>query len=110
MLDKRIESHITKDQWIDAVIESLRLEMPIDKLNIPHSSVFYARAAIEAKTGIRLSTAKVQELLYEEGLCPSKDYGIPAWYADKHLGQDLERSTLLGGGRDNRPQESQATA
>jgi len=38
------------------------------KIHLPHSDVFYARAAIEAKTGIRLTLADTETILQEEGL------------------------------------------
>ena len=40
----------------------------LDKIHIPHSNVFYARAAIEANTGIRCTLAYTEKILQEEGL------------------------------------------
>jgi hypothetical protein len=40
----------------------------LDKIHLPHSDVFYARAAIEKNTGIRLTLADTESILQEEGL------------------------------------------
>tara|TARA_X000001382_G_scaffold102705_1_gene77528 strand:- start:166 stop:387 length:222 start_codon:yes stop_codon:yes gene_type:complete len=40
----------------------------LGKIHLPHSDVFYARVAIEAKTGIRLTLADTEKILQEEGL------------------------------------------
>ena len=37
------------------------------KIHLPHSSVFYVRAAIEADTGIRYSLAHVERAMKQEG-------------------------------------------
>ena len=37
-------------------------------LHIPHSSVFYVRAAIEAKTGIRYTLKHVENAMKHEGM------------------------------------------
>jgi hypothetical protein len=55
------------------------------RVHIPHSSVFYVRSAIEARTGVYLQIPEVENLLYEEGLLPAKDYKIPLWYRRKYL-------------------------
>lgn len=53
--------------------------------NIPHSVVFTTKYLIKEKLGKDLTTDQVEQLLYEEGLLPAKEYGIPKWYADKWL-------------------------
>lgn len=53
-------------------------------INIPHSSVFYIRAVIERDLGTKLHVYEVERILYEEGMLPAKDYGIPAWYRKKY--------------------------
>jgi hypothetical protein len=52
---------------------------------LPSHTVIYARAAIEAHTGIRLSYEDAQNYLESEGLLANKDYDIPKWYVDKWL-------------------------
>lgn len=39
----------------------------LHKIHLPHSSVFYVRAAIEADTGIRYSLAHVERAMKQEG-------------------------------------------
>ena len=39
----------------------------LHKLHIPHSSVFYVRAAIEADTGVRYSLKHVETAMKAEG-------------------------------------------
>ncbi len=40
----------------------------LHKLHIPHSSVFYVRAAIEARTGERFTLEHVERIMKEEGM------------------------------------------
>tara|TARA_X000001382_G_scaffold13212_1_gene8625 strand:+ start:902 stop:1114 length:213 start_codon:yes stop_codon:yes gene_type:complete len=40
----------------------------LHKLHIPHSSVFYVRAAIEADTGVRYSLKHVENAMKAEGM------------------------------------------
>ena len=40
----------------------------LHKLHIPHSSVFYTRAAIEAKTGERYTLKHVENAMKKEGM------------------------------------------
>lgn len=44
-----------------------RDEDALKRLNIPHSSVFYVRAAIERDTGVRYTLAHVKEAMKAEG-------------------------------------------
>ena len=39
----------------------------LDKLHIPHSDVFYARAAIEARYGKRFTLKRVEDAMRAEG-------------------------------------------
>ncbi len=48
----------------DAIIN----EKSLDTIHIWRSEVYYARAAIEANTGIRLTLEKTHQYLVEEGL------------------------------------------
>ena len=40
----------------------------LHKLHIPHSSVFYVRAALEADTGVRYSLKHVENAMRAEGM------------------------------------------
>jgi len=40
----------------------------LHKLHIPHSSVFYVRAAIEADTGVRYTLKHVENAMRHEGM------------------------------------------
>ena len=40
----------------------------LHKLHIPHSSVFYVRAAIEADTGVRYTLRHVENAMKAEGM------------------------------------------
>ena len=40
----------------------------LNRLHIPHSSVFYVRAAIEAKTGKRYTLKHVENAMKHEGM------------------------------------------
>tara|TARA_R100001369_G_scaffold58905_1_gene85779 strand:+ start:686 stop:898 length:213 start_codon:yes stop_codon:yes gene_type:complete len=40
-------------------------------LHIPHSSVFYVRAAIEADTGVRYTLKHVETAMKAEGMLPN---------------------------------------
>ena len=39
----------------------------LDKLHIPHSDVYYVRAAVEARSGQKFSLAHVERIMKEEG-------------------------------------------
>jgi len=43
------------------------------RVHIPRSEVFYVRAAIEAKTGEKISLKHVERVLYEEGYLSKSD-------------------------------------
>lgn len=114
MLDKRIEIHIINERWVEAVIDSLRYELPIDSLTLPSHTLFYVRAAIEAKLGIRLTLAQVQTYLLEEGLAPIEDYGMPKWFVQKyfksHHVKNVQRQANLGTGYGRRyPQANEGS-
>ena len=40
----------------------------LNKIHLPHSSVFYVRAAIESDTGVRYSLSHIECAMKEEGL------------------------------------------
>lgn len=70
MLDINPSSHITgrEQDWLMLTMTALRDGKEITSL--PRSEIFYARAAIEARCGVRLALDRVHELLVEEGLYP----------------------------------------
>ena len=43
------------------------------RVHIPRSDVFYVRAAIEAKTGVRYTLSHVEHAMYLEGMLDEKD-------------------------------------
>ena len=56
----------TPENVIDAFYRAIRTNT-LHNLHIPHSSVFYVRAAVEAKTGIRYTLAHVESIMKEDG-------------------------------------------
>ena len=57
--------------YTDNVLEEFYkhvLDGNIEDLHIPHSSVFYVRAAIESDTGIRYSLKHVETAMKAEGM------------------------------------------
>ena len=56
----------TPENVIDAFYRAIRPNT-LHNLHIPHSSVFYVRAAVEAKTGIRYTLAHVESIMKEDG-------------------------------------------
>ena len=54
------------DDVITCFYEAVRTNT-LDKLHIPHSDVFYARAAIEARYGKRYSLKRVEDAMRAEG-------------------------------------------
>lgn len=43
------------------------------RVHIPRSDVFYVRAAIEAKTGVRYTLSHVEQAMFLEGMLDEKD-------------------------------------
>jgi|TARA_R100001082_G_C4364168_1_gene160955 hypothetical protein len=54
------------DNVLDAFYDCIR-NNTLHKLHIPHSDVFYARAAIEARYGKRFSLKRVEDAMIAEG-------------------------------------------
>ena len=54
------------DNVIEEFYDAIR-NNNLDKLHIPHSDVFYARAAIEARYGKRYSLKRVEDAMRAEG-------------------------------------------
>ena len=57
----------TPENILDAFYKAIESNT-LHELHIPHSSVFYARAAIEAKTGKRYTLANVESAIKAEGM------------------------------------------
>ena len=55
-----------KEPVLEKFYEALRTNK-LHKIHLPHSSVFYVRAAIEADTGVRYSLAHVERAMKQEG-------------------------------------------
>ena len=69
--------------YTDNVIESFYdavLNNNLEKLHIPHSDVFYVRAAVEAHYGRSFSLKEVEDAMIAEG-----------WSENKHL-EDFEEN------------------
>jgi hypothetical protein len=57
----------TPENMLEAFYHAIRTNRLKD-LHIPHSSVFYIRAAIEADTGVRYSLKHVENAMKAEGM------------------------------------------
>ena len=55
------------ENMLDAFYDAVRTNKLKD-LHIPHSSVFYVRAAIEADTGVRYTLKHVENAMKHEGM------------------------------------------
>jgi hypothetical protein len=56
----------TPENVLESFYNAIR-ENRLHEMHIPHSSVFYVRAAIEAKTGERYTLAHVESAMKAEG-------------------------------------------
>jgi len=56
----------TPENVLEAFYNAIRTNT-LHTINIPHSSVFYVRAAVEARTGIRYTLAHVESIMKEDG-------------------------------------------
>ncbi len=52
---------------LEALYHAIRTNT-LNRLHIPHSSVFYVRAAIEADTGVRYTLKHVERAMKAEGM------------------------------------------
>ena len=57
----------TPENILEAFYDAIR-NNKLNKLHIPHSSVFYVRAAIEARTGKRFTLKHVENAMKAEGM------------------------------------------
>ena len=65
MTQKSVKLYIPENM-LDAFYDAIR-NNKLSSLHIPHSSVFYVRAAIEADTGVRYSLRHVETAMKAEG-------------------------------------------
>ena len=57
----------TRDGLLEQVYDALAHETPLDAIHIPHSDVFYVRAALEARFKCELSLLQAEEYMKEAG-------------------------------------------
>mgnify|MGYP005989286435 FL=1 len=57
----------TPENMLEAFYDAIRTNK-LKELHIPHSSVFYVRAAIEADTGVRYTLKHVETAMKAEGM------------------------------------------
>ena len=57
----------TPDNMLEGFYHAIHTNT-LNRLHIPHSSVFYVRAAIEAKTGKRYTLKHVENAMKHEGM------------------------------------------
>jgi len=69
---KSVKLYISEDNILGAFYKAIR-NNTVHRLHIPHSSVFYVRAAIEAKTGIKYTLRHVESSMLAEGMIDKKD-------------------------------------
>jgi hypothetical protein len=68
---KYYEAEDVIEQFYKALAE--QDEGKLRRVHIPRSDVFYVRAAIEAKTGVRYTLSHVEQAMYLEGMLDEKD-------------------------------------
>jgi hypothetical protein len=66
MSKKSVQLYVPENM-LDAFYIAIR-DNKLKDLHIPHSSVFYVRAAIEAKTGVRYTLKHVENAMRHEGM------------------------------------------
>ena len=57
----------TPENMLESFYDAIRSNR-LKVLHIPHSSVFYVRAAIEADTGVRYTLKRVETAMMAEGM------------------------------------------
>ena len=67
MKKKSVKLYIPEDNILDAFYNALH-NNTLHKIHIPHSSMFYVRAAIEARTGERFTLKHVENAMKAEGM------------------------------------------
>ena len=67
MKKKSVKLYISEDNILDSFYNAIH-NNTLHKIHIPHSSVFYARAAIEARYGKRFTLKHVENAMKHEGM------------------------------------------
>ena len=67
MKKKSVKLYIPEGNILEAFYDALH-NNTLHKINIPHSTVFYIRAAIEANTGVRYTLKHVETAMKAEGM------------------------------------------
>ena len=67
MNKKSVKLYISEDNILVAFYNAIH-NNTLHKIHIPHSSVFYARAAIEARYGKRFTLKHVENAMKHEGM------------------------------------------
>ena len=67
MKKKSVKLYISEDNILDAFYNAIH-NNTLHKIHIPHSSVFYARAAIEDRYGKRFTLKHVENAMKHEGM------------------------------------------
>tara|TARA_Y100000114_G_scaffold54566_1_gene49883 strand:+ start:531 stop:743 length:213 start_codon:yes stop_codon:yes gene_type:complete len=66
-MSKKSVKLYTPENILESFYDAIRTNT-LHKLHIPHSSVFYVRAAIEARTGERFTLKHVENAMKAEGM------------------------------------------
>tara|TARA_R100000231_G_scaffold104092_1_gene77165 strand:+ start:528 stop:740 length:213 start_codon:yes stop_codon:yes gene_type:complete len=66
-MSKKSVKLYTPENILESFYDAIRTNT-LHKLHIPHSSVFYVRAAIEARTGERFTLKHVENAMKAEGI------------------------------------------
>ena len=66
-MSKKSVKLYTPENMLEAFYDAIQ-KNTLHKLHIPHSSVFYVRAAIEADTGVRYTLKHVENAMKAEGM------------------------------------------
>lgn len=66
-MSKKSVKLYTPENILESFYDAIRTNT-LHKLHIPHSSVFYVRAAIEAKTGEHFTLKHVENAMKAEGM------------------------------------------
>ena len=72
---------------LQKVYDALKRNENLDfrQFYLPHSSVVVTQSLIKQKLGIDISLEELNQMMYEEGLLPAQEYGIPKWYINKWM-------------------------
>jgi hypothetical protein len=66
-MSKKSVKLYTPENLLEAFYDAIHNDK-LHKLHIPHSSVFYVRAAIESNTGVRYTLKHVENAMKAEGM------------------------------------------